>query len=139
MKKRLAIIGLLLVFTLGGVGVVIYTLQPTPGVTFRNFNRLRLGMTEEEVEAILGQKGEEKSIEMPYAPTIWWHGTVWENGDRILKITFDKINVTNPVVDTCTWNTPTAIYVLSESGIVHINWGDKGILATIRGWLGFDY
>ena len=53
MKKRLAIIGLLLVVAAGGVGGIYWALTPTPGVTVENFRRLHRGMRLEEVETIL--------------------------------------------------------------------------------------
>ena len=55
MKKRLRLL-LLAVGVFVGVGVaVLRPVPPKPGLTVENFRRLHQGMTEDEVEAILGQ------------------------------------------------------------------------------------
>jgi hypothetical protein len=81
MKKWVLLtLGLLLGLSLVGL-VVWHLLPPRPGVTPENFHRLRVGMREQEVEAILGEHGEipaERVIvtgsDLPYERYRYWGG-----------------------------------------------------------------
>jgi hypothetical protein len=53
-KNRWLLLGLLLACIVGVVLVVLALLPPTPGITKENFDRIEVGMTRAEVEAILG-------------------------------------------------------------------------------------
>jgi hypothetical protein len=68
-KRMLAVCGLLLFLGLAAL-VGWHLLPPRPGVTPENFHRLRVGMTEREVEAILGQS----TRPMPPLPPSCWDG-----------------------------------------------------------------
>jgi hypothetical protein len=59
MRRRRLLLGagLLAVLAFAGVLLAPRLLAPEPGVTAENFQRIRKGMTLEEVEAILGQPG----------------------------------------------------------------------------------
>jgi hypothetical protein len=57
--KRLLVLAVGLLACLGLVALVVWRLWPAkPGVTPENFHLLRVGMTEQEVEATLGGPGE---------------------------------------------------------------------------------
>jgi hypothetical protein len=53
-KTRWLLIGLLLACIGGVVLVVVALLPPPPGITKENFDRIEVGMTRAEIEAILG-------------------------------------------------------------------------------------
>ncbi len=55
-KKRLALIAVL-PLTVAVILGVLAMLPPRPGVTTANFDRIRKGMTEDEVRGIFGAKG----------------------------------------------------------------------------------
>ena len=74
-----------------GLAVAIPALlPPTPGVTFANYNRIEVGMTREEVEAVLGKPNERID-----------DSAIWksEAGD-VVTIDFDA----NGDVDCYGWN-----------------------------------
>jgi hypothetical protein len=55
-RRRLLTLSALLLVSLIGIGVY-WAMQPKPGVTLENFRQLNRGMSEEQVETILGSKG----------------------------------------------------------------------------------
>src|SRR6476620_2754223 len=60
MLRRIALVGLLMFFPIilaALLGAAWAVIPCPPGVTARNFLRIREGMTLEEVEALLGRKG----------------------------------------------------------------------------------
>jgi hypothetical protein len=59
--------GTLACLTLGVVGWVLYSVRP--GITEANCNRIRLGMTHDEVEQILGGP---PNLDTPFVNTKFW-------------------------------------------------------------------
>ena len=57
MRRRRLLLGVGALTLLGVVGFALLTClsSPTPGVTWENFRRLRVGMSLEDAEALLGQ------------------------------------------------------------------------------------
>ncbi len=53
-KNRWLLLGLLLACIVGVVLLVLALLPPRPGVTKKNFDRIKVGMARAEVEAIFG-------------------------------------------------------------------------------------
>jgi hypothetical protein len=89
MKKRVLVLsGVLL--GLGLVALVVWLfVPPKPGVTAENFHRLRRGMSEQEVEAILGKPGE-ATVSFTFGPDTYWAGEhsqvdVWFIDGRVYR------------------------------------------------------
>jgi hypothetical protein len=53
-RRLLRGVGAATLLVVAGFGLLVWIMTPTPGVTWDNFHRLRLGMTEKDVSAILG-------------------------------------------------------------------------------------
>jgi hypothetical protein len=81
------------------LGVAIWTMLPRPGISKANFDRLRQGMTQEDVEVVLGPpSGTSPSRPIPgYAEMAYrtWHGGgkekrtfCWEGGSRTIIVGF---------------------------------------------------
>jgi hypothetical protein len=97
MRKRLVpAVGVLACLGLVGLVVVPRLLSPGPGVTPANFHRLRLGMTEQEVEAIFGGRGEDQIFVRRRGPDRYWvdehcQVSVWFSDGRVAwAILLDK-------------------------------------------------
>src|SRR5262245_53653847 len=88
MKKRLVIVGLLLAVAVVTAVVVKREFFPAPGVTVQNFKRLNARMTLEEVEAILGQTGEDHDRWHPALENIGYMGPGkrWVCQDCVIEI-----------------------------------------------------
>ena len=54
MKKRLVVIVAIPIAVLGAIVIILALIPAKPGVTKANFNRLDVGMTRNEVEAVFG-------------------------------------------------------------------------------------
>jgi hypothetical protein len=83
-KKRWFILGAIaMVLALAGSSVVLWSFtRIKPGATVENFRRLHRGMTQAEVEEILGQGGE---VPVPQSfPT----RIAWEGEDGVIYIDF---------------------------------------------------
>ena len=87
-RRRLLILSALLLLPLVGFGIYFLT-PPKPGVTRENFRRLHKGMTQEEVESILGGKGRIDGLMIrPYLGERGTHVEDWRN-QIYISITFD--------------------------------------------------
>ncbi len=90
-KNRWLLLGLLLASIAGIVLVVLALLLPRPGVTEENFDRIEVGMTRAEVEAIFGGPATGSN------PWVWGNlpkENEWENeasGDAAM-VDFDENN-----------------------------------------------
>ena len=71
-KKRLFLLASLPLVIAVALGVLAM-LPPSPGVTKANFNRIEIGMTIAEVEAILGGPANTPA-ELPYWDYVTWFG-----------------------------------------------------------------
>jgi hypothetical protein len=71
-RKRLLVILVIACAVLAGSVLLFRYLSPGPGVTLENFKRIRKGMTERDVEAILGTAGEKAY--MWHTPCRIWQG-----------------------------------------------------------------
>ena len=84
MKRRLLLVALATCL-IGGSGLIFWNfLVPfKPGVTAKNFCRLHEGMTQAEVEVILGQRGTDTGLMSPMDAQKGWAG---EEGRIYLNI-----------------------------------------------------
>jgi hypothetical protein len=85
MRRCRLLLGAGMVALLGVAGFVLFVwlTTPTPGVTWENFRRLRVGMSLEDVEQMLGRQ--EQSMEWGFgAATRYWWGE-----DVVVDLTFD--------------------------------------------------
>ena len=87
---------------LAGVGLVVLAmLPPAPGVTKLNFDRIEIGMTEADIEALLGRRAEKSELGLAKHGLLefaWWHG------DDKAMVT---ITLHNGFVDEKRWAAPT--------------------------------
>jgi len=93
MRKKWWIIAAATIAGCVGLAFVIPALRPPrPGVTKENFDRIEIGMTRAEVEAILGPPTEDFAGVVAFANN-GFDGTIWEN-DRAdeAQIRFDENN-----------------------------------------------
>lgn len=89
--SRRAWLGLLAVAGLAVGGFLVWCLvPPAPGVTVDNYHRLRPGMTEVEVERILGEPGNDDVLhrEFPGEPVKGVKG--WYGKGITILVTFDE-------------------------------------------------
>jgi hypothetical protein len=85
--RRLAWVGVALCVVALAFGVTVRVLEPPPGVTEANFARLRLGMTQERVESIVGRSPDDS-----YAKSPEWNECMWrdEQAGTLLHVFFWK-------------------------------------------------
>jgi hypothetical protein len=100
MRKRLFMIAGILVSVAWIVYITLAILPPWPGVTKENFDRIRDGMTSDDVVAILGNSGmTDIPFEWPNNPHMV---TYWVNPDRAnVTILFE-----HGLVISKTWHDP---------------------------------
>jgi hypothetical protein len=84
--NRFFLVFALIVLFLVGLLVVWQRKGPSPGVTLGNFNRLHKGMTEKEVEAIMGP-GEMRGT------VSFSHFIIWSNSHSSVIISFSDISI----------------------------------------------
>src|SRR5262245_18822576 len=84
MRRRRLLLGAVVLapFGLAGLLFALHLAFPEPGVTWDNFQRIQDGMSEQEVEAILGGPGKTQSGSSedcpPQGTVKTWHGTIME-------------------------------------------------------------
>jgi hypothetical protein len=108
---------LCLVAGLAVAGIVWFVFVPRPGITIANFERVQRGMTEDEVDAILGLPGKQSNDEYNQSPGKTDRLIVWDSKDVTVFVFFDKYE--ERVVDTQSYS----------------NHHDTAI-ARVRAWLG---
>ena len=91
-RKRLLLwAGLMVV--LAGVGLygARQSVTSAPGVNPENFSRLHFGMTEADVERILGERGELSALFPPsqLSPPFTAYGKTWIGENNTIKVVFD--------------------------------------------------
>ena len=107
-KKWCFIAGALFALAVGMAIVVPALWPPTPGVTYANYSRLEMGMTREQVEALLGVPSLTSGVggqwlqvrppeERDKQPS-WYYWRPEDRGDVLIQ--FDK----NDRVNLATWN-----------------------------------
>jgi hypothetical protein len=77
-----------LLVSLGGLSVVVAVVAmwpPAPGISVANFRRLHAGMTENEVQEILGARGD---VDFRCTGNYWRH---WSSTDGAISIRFNAI------------------------------------------------
>ncbi len=96
MSRRgvLLAVGALALLGLAGFVTFLYLTRPAPGVTPENFQRLRLGMTESQVEAVLGSAGED----YPGAPAGPDRVLAWDGPGIEVVVYFTKGRVSRGVL-----------------------------------------
>jgi hypothetical protein len=109
-SKRWLSLGLLALGIVAAVLIVLALLPPRPGVTKENFDRIEIGMTEAEVEAIFGEAASivggkvwsEYENELVGAATI-----AWDNNGRVEEVWWrgrhDNRTIWQKVLDRLTW------------------------------------
>ncbi len=90
MKIRSIISAGILVACLGIVLAVLAMLPPHPGVTKRNFDRIEVGMSHPEVEAILGSDRGGREIMIDIVLPRGHEYDVWGGDEGYANITFDE-------------------------------------------------
>lgn len=125
MRKRrrlLILLGLLGATSwLAFLGVLLIShLTMSPGVNAENFRRLRLGMTQTEVERILGRPGEFE----PKSP----HWQQWNENGTFISVCFGNHDGT--------LNGASANIAVPGSGRYLLELPEKSVLNEIRRWLG---
>jgi hypothetical protein len=83
-RRLLLVVGLLVAATLG-IGLYLWITTPRPGVTRENFRRLRVGMTLQEAEEIMGGRAKEEPSGWK-GPPIW----VWRDGPVLVGVFLDE-------------------------------------------------
>jgi hypothetical protein len=85
-QRRVPLLGVVLLGLLAVLGslLVLHALEPTPGVTVQNYLRLRVGMSEREIEGILGRPGnpmlEGRSV----------YGEIWSTDKFLIIAVFNR-------------------------------------------------
>jgi hypothetical protein len=128
MRRKIAIaIGL--VAALLVVGLLLYFLSPLlnpprPGVTQENFRRVHKGMSEEEVEAILGGPGE------PAGFMMLTKSREWRGPDCVVSITFGLITGAGAIDGSLTTDDGLTLELTDEPP-------DTPFVKRLVEWLGF--
>jgi hypothetical protein len=134
MKRKLKWIGVVLVVLLLGFGTVLF-LWPRDRITAESWQKIRLGMTEDEVENILGGSGLCRKEFWNYYFTTVLHGThLWEPQDRILNLQTSKY-----------WKGPCAAIIIDFDhenrvvckGFSEVQFSDPSFIDRLRDWLGW--
>jgi hypothetical protein len=93
MRKRRLLLRVGALALLGAAGFLLYcwAVSPTPGVTEKNFRRLRVGMSVSEVEALFGGSGESPTFRSQMVPPLTcWKGegieviVAWDSQESLL-------------------------------------------------------
>lgn len=123
MRKRWRVLMLLgLIGTMSWLAFVLNShLTINPGVNAENFRRLRLGMTQIEVERILGRPGEFQ----PKSP----HWQQWNENGTSISVGFGNHDGT--------LNCASANVSVPGSGRYLLEIPEKSMINDIRRWLGF--
>jgi hypothetical protein len=89
MTKKRRLFVLLAAAAVGVAGCLVwyFALNPGPGVTLANFDRVREGMSKEEVEAILGPPGVDQELRDRHQIT--YRLSIWEADDLRLTVHYD--------------------------------------------------
>jgi hypothetical protein len=87
MSRRVFLLGVGIVLVALGLAITDWVLSLQPGVTEANFKRIRVGMTEAEVQAILGGVPQEK---LPYPSTDGWFYCVWDGSTGNILVAFGR-------------------------------------------------
>jgi hypothetical protein len=84
MRRRRLLLGVGPPALLGvaGLALFLWLMTPTPGVTWENFRRLRVGMSAREAKALLGEGYEE--LKRPNTTDRFWWGE-----DVVISLSFD--------------------------------------------------
>jgi hypothetical protein len=115
----------------GAAGLVALLTPPTPGVTSANFNRLKDGMTQQQVEVIFGKPGHfECCVTMRY-----WMS--WEGESYVAVLDFfgedgRGILTAGTLQDRSSGRTDAELLPVSP-------WApeEQGLLSKLRRWLGW--
>jgi hypothetical protein len=88
MRRRRLLLGagLLGLVALAGLAAFVRFTAPTPGVTVENYRRLRIGMTAQQVEAILG---EGPTSQQPTAARGRWQ-KYWKGKELTIYLLFER-------------------------------------------------
>jgi hypothetical protein len=94
--------GGLVVLLLCGVGGIMAVMMFGNRVTMANYDRIKTGMTETEVKAIMGEPTK--------TSTMFFKILIWENGNDVIEVVFDN-------------NDKVSITVCRIGGVEKGNWG----------------
>jgi len=126
MRKRRRVLmwlGLIAIISwLAFVGMLLNShLAMSPGVNAENFRRLRLGMTQAEVERIMGRPGE---FELKSQ-----HWRQWKENGTFISVGFGNYDGT--------MNCASANVLVPGSGRYMLELPEESVINDIRRWLGF--
>ncbi len=89
-RRLLLVVGAVALLGLAGLFLFLWLTSPTPGVTWNNFRRMRVGMSAKDVEALLGDPYDAHEFmldgldPLPVAKCKYWRGK-----DVIIALSFD--------------------------------------------------
>jgi hypothetical protein len=121
MRKRLLLLGC------GGLGLfaaylaLAVTARPADAITWENFERIKPGMTKEEVGKLLGPPTHSMGGRMPGGP-LWFEWVSWRGRDGTITLTFSG---EDPFSD--------LPYLLTEKEFSERE--KTGVLDRLRGWV----
>src|SRR4051794_19965245 len=97
-KKRLLLIAGFLAACIGGPLIVAALMPPMPGVTKANFDRIEVGISREQVEAVLGKPG------LLWLETDKLRYRVWHSDDgSVALIMFERDDQAESVLPNQKW------------------------------------
>jgi hypothetical protein len=105
---------------------IYWTIPPKPAITLENFRRLHGGMTQEQVEAILGSKG--KTTETRYADKGTFSTVRWQGNEGAIWITFVIYPSGYPAEGEFTKEDAISERLAAKP---------EGVVAMLRRWLGW--
>jgi hypothetical protein len=120
LKTILVLLVLLLVFRV----VILFYDRPSPGITLENAERIRVGMSEKEVEEILGEEGK-RGLRPHLGNPQDWNGGAWGGNNKAWVAKDGGVIWVGLENDKVIW---------AETNLSPSN---KGFFKTIKEWLGF--
>lgn len=88
-RRLLILMGAATLLTVAGFVLTLWITSPTPGVTWENFRRLRQGMTEKDVVALLGESSKPDVVRFGdgHIPT---HLRRWRGEEVVIYLDFSQ-------------------------------------------------
>jgi hypothetical protein len=140
MKRKLKWLAIVLAVLLLGFGTALF-LWPSDPITAESWKRIRLGMTEKEVEAILGGPGMSFDAQnflkqLPQAPFLFEDPHLEEPADKGLFVVGDRNKLWSGrrgMIE-IEFDNENRVCWKSFQGM---RWTNGGILDRLRDWLGW--